>query len=125
MKSVEITDLLVEAMASGKYQFLRCNYPNGDMVGHTGVLSAVITAMEAVDAALARVKEAADKYGSENRLEGYLFPDTYQFYMSDDPANVIDKFLRNFDNKFTDDLYDALDAYLPAQTWCGQSRTYQ
>ena len=51
MKSVEITDLLVEAMASGKYQFLRCNYPNGDMVGHTGVLSAVITAMEAVDAA--------------------------------------------------------------------------
>ena len=63
MKSVEITDLLVEAMASGKYQFLRCNYPNGDMVGHTGVLSAVITAMEAVDAALARVKEAADKYG--------------------------------------------------------------
>lgn len=49
-------------------------------------------------------------YGSENRLEGYLFPDTYQFYMSDDPANVIDKFLRNFDNKFTDDLYDALDA---------------
>ena len=63
MKSVEITDLLVEAMASHKYQFLRCNYPNGDMVGHTGVLSAVITAMEAVDAALARVKEAADKYG--------------------------------------------------------------
>ena len=34
MKSVEITDLLVEAMASHKYQFLRCNYPNGDMVGH-------------------------------------------------------------------------------------------
>ena len=63
MKSVEITDLLVEAMASHKYQFLRCNYPNGDMVGHTGVLSAVITAMEAVDAGLARVKEAADKYG--------------------------------------------------------------
>ena len=50
-------------MASHKYQFLRCNYPNGDMVGHTGVLSAVITAMEAVDAGLARVKEAADKYG--------------------------------------------------------------
>ena len=37
-------------------------------------------------------------YGSENRLEGYLFPDTYQFYMGDDPENVIDKFLRNFDN---------------------------
>ena len=49
-------------------------------------------------------------YGSENRLEGYLFPDTYQFYTGDDPENVIDKFLRNFDNKFTSDLYDALDA---------------
>lgn len=49
-------------------------------------------------------------YGSENRLEGYLFPDTYQFYVNDEPENVIDKFLRNFDNKFTDDLYDALDA---------------
>ena len=49
-------------------------------------------------------------YGSENRLEGYLFPDTYQFYMGDDPENVIDKFLRNFENKFTSDLYDALDA---------------
>ena len=49
-------------------------------------------------------------YGSENRLEGYLFPDTYQFYMGDDPENVIDRFLRNFDNKFTSDLYDALDA---------------
>ena len=63
MKSVEITDLLVEAMASHKYQFLRCNYPNGDMVGHTGVISAVITAMECVDTGLSRILEAADKYG--------------------------------------------------------------
>ena len=63
MKSVEITDHMIDAMASHKFEFLRCNYPNGDMVGHTGVLSAVITAMEAVDAGLARVKEAADKYG--------------------------------------------------------------
>ena len=63
MKAVEITDQLVEAMASGKYDFLRCNYPNGDMVGHTGVMEAVITAMEAVDDGLKRVLEAADKYG--------------------------------------------------------------
>ena len=75
MKSVEITDLLVEAMASHKYQFLRCNYPNGDMVGHTGVLSAVITAMEAVDAGLARVKEAADK-GMSVVYEGTFTNDT-------------------------------------------------
>ena len=63
MKSKEITEKLVSAMASGKYQFLRCNYPNGDMVGHTGVMEAVVTAMECVDAGLKAILEAADKYG--------------------------------------------------------------
>ena len=63
MKSVEITDHMIAAMASGKFQFLRCNYPNGDMVGHTGVIPAVISAMESVDEAVGRVMEAADKYG--------------------------------------------------------------
>ena len=63
MKSKEITEKLVDAMASGKYQFLRCNYPNGDMVGHTGVMDAVVYAMECVDNSLQAVLEAADKYG--------------------------------------------------------------
>ena len=63
MKSKEITEKLVAAMASGKYQFLRCNYPNGDMVGHTGVMDAVIYGMECVDAGLGKVLEAADQYG--------------------------------------------------------------
>jgi 2,3-bisphosphoglycerate-independent phosphoglycerate mutase len=63
MKSVEITDHMVEAMASHRFEFLRCNYPNGDMVGHTGVLEAVIYAVECVDRGLARIVEAADQYG--------------------------------------------------------------
>lgn len=63
MKSVEITDHMVEAMASGKYDFLRCNFPNGDMVGHTGSLEAAIKAMEFVDAGLGRIIEAAQQYG--------------------------------------------------------------
>ena len=63
MKSKEITEHMVEAMASGKFQFLRCNYPNGDMVGHTGVMEAVVYAMECVDAGLKAILEAADKYG--------------------------------------------------------------
>ena len=63
MKSKEITELMVNAMASGKYQFLRCNYPNGDMVGHTGVMDAVVYAMECVDNGLKAILEAADKYG--------------------------------------------------------------
>ncbi len=63
MKSVEITDRMVEMMASRKFDFLRCNYPNGDMVGHTGSLSAAITAMEYVDQGVGRILEAADRYG--------------------------------------------------------------
>ena len=63
MKSKEITEKMVDAMASGKYQFLRCNFPNGDMVGHTGVMEAVVYAMECVDNGLKAILEAADKYG--------------------------------------------------------------
>ena len=63
MKSKEITEKMLSAMASGKFQFLRCNYPNGDMVGHTGVMEAVVYAMECVDSGLAAILEAADQYG--------------------------------------------------------------
>ena len=63
MKSAEITDKLLEAVAGGKYRFIRVNYPNGDMVGHTGVFDAVHVAMEAVDLALARLSAAVEKAG--------------------------------------------------------------
>ena len=63
MKSKEITEKMVDAMASGKYRFIRCNYPNGDMVGHTGVMDAVVYAMECVDSGLKAILDAADKYG--------------------------------------------------------------
>ena len=63
MKSKEITEKMVENMASKKFDFLRCNFPNGDMVGHTGVLEAVIYSMECVDNGLKAILEAADKYG--------------------------------------------------------------
>ena len=63
MKSKEITEKMVANMASRKFQFLRCNYPNGDMVGHTGVMEAVVYAVECVDNGLKAILEAADKYG--------------------------------------------------------------
>lgn len=44
------------------------------------------------------------EYGNPNRLEGYLFPDTYEFYLADDPENVIKKFLSNFNNRMDDAL---------------------
>ena len=63
MKSAEVTDAVIEAMNSGEYDFIRCNYPNGDMVGHTGSLEATIIACEAVDLALARVLKVAKETG--------------------------------------------------------------
>lgn len=63
MKSAEITDCLIEAIKSGKYDFLRCNYPNGDMVGHTGSLAATIVGVESVDLGLARLMKVCDEYG--------------------------------------------------------------
>ena len=63
MKSKEITEKMVENMASHKFQFLRCNFPNGDMVGHTGVYDAVVYAMECVDKSVKAIIDAADKYG--------------------------------------------------------------
>lgn len=55
MKCAEITDTLIEAVKSGKYRYLRVNYPNGDMVGHTGNFEAVVTSMQGLDLQLARL----------------------------------------------------------------------
>ena len=63
MKSAEVTDAMIEALKSGKYQTLRCNYPNGDMVGHTGNFRAATMAIEAVDLALARLLPVIDALG--------------------------------------------------------------
>lgn len=61
MKSYEITDKLVEAIKARKYDFLRLNFPNGDMVGHTGNYEKTIEAIEAVDDNLGRIMKAVDE----------------------------------------------------------------
>lgn len=63
MKCAEITDKLLEAIESGKYTYLRVNFPNGDMVGHTGSLAATRCSMEALDLQLGRILAAVDKAG--------------------------------------------------------------
>ena len=55
MKAAEITEKSIELLKSGKYKFGRLNYPNGDMVGHTGVTEAIIVSVEAVDEGLAEL----------------------------------------------------------------------
>ncbi len=47
--------------------------------------------------------------GSKYCLEGYLFPDTYEFYMDDTPTRVLNKLLQNFDNRFTDNMAAKLE----------------
>ena len=63
MKSAQITDEVIKALREKKYDFLRLNYPNGDMVGHTGSLDATICAMEAVDLSLARLEKVCKEEG--------------------------------------------------------------
>ncbi|MBK8817198.1 MAG: 2,3-bisphosphoglycerate-independent phosphoglycerate mutase [Methylococcaceae bacterium] len=65
MSLPEVTDHLVEAIESGKYDVIVCNYANGDMVGHTGIIPAAIKAVEAIDASLQRVVDALKAVGGK------------------------------------------------------------
>ena len=63
MKCAEITDAVIAAIESGKYQFIRLNFPNGDMVGHTGIYQAVQVSMGALDICLERLYNAVRNAG--------------------------------------------------------------
>lgn len=63
MKAFEITDKTIELLKTGKYQFGRINYPNGDMVGHTGIMEAAIIAVETVDECLGKLLPVIDELG--------------------------------------------------------------
>lgn len=65
MSSQELTDKLCAAIESGKYDVVICNYPNGDMVGHTGKFDAAVKAVEAVDHCIGRVIESLKKVDGE------------------------------------------------------------
>ncbi|MCP4338802.1 MAG: 2,3-bisphosphoglycerate-independent phosphoglycerate mutase [Desulfobulbaceae bacterium] len=63
MKAGEITDRVVGAIESGRHKFIRLNYPNGDMVGHTGMVPAIRIAVEIVDLCLKQVLKAVQAAG--------------------------------------------------------------
>jgi 2,3-bisphosphoglycerate-independent phosphoglycerate mutase len=63
MKANEVCQVVLDALDAGNYRFLRVNFANGDMVGHTGVLDAAVTAMEVVDRCLGRLQEAVERVG--------------------------------------------------------------
>ncbi len=63
MKAAEITDATIGAVREGKHRFIRLNYPNGDMVGHTGKPEAVRIAVETVDLCIARLLPVMERAG--------------------------------------------------------------
>ncbi|MFN4282300.1 MAG: 2,3-bisphosphoglycerate-independent phosphoglycerate mutase [Alphaproteobacteria bacterium] len=63
MSAPEVTDKLVAAIESGKFDFILVNYANGDMVGHSGIFEAAVKAVEAVDACIGRLAAAVKKMG--------------------------------------------------------------
>ncbi len=64
MSAAGVTDVLCKAIAEKEHDFILCNYANGDMVGHSGVLAAAVKAVETVDTCLTRVLAAADTAGA-------------------------------------------------------------
>ncbi|GAL23441.1 2,3-bisphosphoglycerate-independent phosphoglycerate mutase [Vibrio sp. SCSIO 43140] len=65
MSSEELTEKMVAAIKSGKYDTIICNYPNADMVGHTGVYEAAEQAIEALDASVGQVVDAIKEVGGQ------------------------------------------------------------
>jgi 2,3-bisphosphoglycerate-independent phosphoglycerate mutase len=63
MKSAEVTDQILKAIRGGEYRFIRVNYANGDMVGHTGHYTATLSAVQAVDLGLRRIVQAVREAG--------------------------------------------------------------
>ena len=63
MSALKVKDELIARMKSGVYDMVICNFANCDMVGHTGVMSAAITAVETVDTCLGEIVEAAEETG--------------------------------------------------------------
>jgi 2,3-bisphosphoglycerate-independent phosphoglycerate mutase len=63
MKAAEITEKTIELLKSGKYKFGRLNLANGDMVGHTGIMDAAITAVETVDECVGKMIDAVNSLG--------------------------------------------------------------
>src|SRR6266702_542434 len=64
MSAPGVTDVLCQAIAAGHHDFILCNYANGDMVGHSGVLRAAVQAVETVDHCLTRVVKTAEQAGA-------------------------------------------------------------
>ena len=66
MSAVGVTDALVEAIGSGRFDFIVANFANPDMVGHTGVWDATTDALATIDACLARIVAAVEAVDADD-----------------------------------------------------------
>ncbi len=72
MSALGVTDALVEAIGSGRYDFIVANFANPDMVGHTGVWDATVRALETVDGCLGRIVDAVERVPAGGSGSGAL-----------------------------------------------------
>ena len=109
MNAPELTEKLVEAINSGKYEVIICNYANPDMVGHTGNFKATVQAIEALDACLAKVIDAIEQQGGSmlitadhGNAEKMMNPDTGQAHTAHTSNVVPLLYIGNLDVKLAD-----------------------
>jgi 2,3-bisphosphoglycerate-independent phosphoglycerate mutase len=95
MSAYEVTDKLEAAILSGKYDLIVCNYANPDMVGHTGVMSAAVKAVDTIDACLGRLMAALEKVGGvmlltadHGNIEMMADPETHEPYTAHTTLDV-------------------------------------
>lgn len=110
MSAFELTDELVAAIKSHKYDAIICNYANGDMVGHTGNFDAAVKAVEAVDKCLGRIVAAIEESGGEllitadhGNVEQMLDPETNQPLTSHTSGPVPVVYVGNSGRQFISD----------------------
>ena len=95
MSAYQVTDKLEEAIGSGKYDLIVCNYANPDMVGHTGVMDAAVKAVDTIDECLGRLRAAMDKAGGlmlltadHGNIEMMKDPETHEPYTAHTTLDV-------------------------------------
>jgi 2,3-bisphosphoglycerate-independent phosphoglycerate mutase len=95
MSAYEVTDKLEAAILSGKYDLIVCNYANPDMVGHTGVMSAAVKAVDTIDACLGRLMAALEKVSGvmlltadHGNIEMMADPETHEPYTAHTTLDV-------------------------------------
>ncbi|HEX4270807.1 MAG TPA: 2,3-bisphosphoglycerate-independent phosphoglycerate mutase [Rhizomicrobium sp.] len=95
MSAYQVTEKLEEAIASGKYDLIVCNYANPDMVGHTGVMDAAVKAVDTIDECLGRLRTALEKAGGlmlltadHGNIEMMKDPQTHEPYTAHTTLDV-------------------------------------